>query len=104
MVDKIEQVTGQINTPIQNDAVIHGHIKSYVLRQARLTNAQNRAFTEYGSRFILPWQNSPINYAEIFGNDFPIVLEIGFGMGHATAEIAHTNPHINYLAVEVHTP
>ena len=45
-----------------------------------------------------------LNFADIFGNSNPVVVEIGFGMGAATAIIAEQNPNINYLGIEVHTP
>lgn len=86
------------------EIVEYGHIKSYVLRQARLTVAQGRAYAEFGARYILPWREVQLNYATVFGNNNPVILEIGFGMGHATAEIALNNPDFNYLAVEVHKP
>jgi tRNA (guanine-N7-)-methyltransferase len=45
-----------------------------------------------------------IDLAELFGNDRPVVLEIGFGMGEATAQMAAADPDTNLLAVDVHTP
>ena len=40
----------------------------------------------------------------VFGNSRPLIVEIGFGMGAATAEIANKNPEFNYLGIEVHRP
>lgn len=36
--------------------------------------------------------------------DLPVVLEIGFGMGEATAKMAAADPDTGILAVDVHTP
>ena len=83
---------------------LHGHIRSYVLRQARFTNAQSRAYEQFGEKYILAGLSGFLNFPAIFGNANPVILEIGFGMGHATAEIASVNPNRNYLAIEVHKP
>lgn len=77
-------------------------IRSYVLRQGRLTKAQHRAIIEYGEKFIIQFDNS--KQIKFFEDQKPIIFEIGFGMGVSTYEIAKVNQLNNYLAVEVHTP
>src|SRR4051812_8644384 len=47
---------------------------------------------------------TPVDLGVLFGRDAPRVLEIGFGMGDATAAMAGSDPDRDYLAVEVHTP
>lgn len=79
-------------------------IKSYVLRIGRLSKLQQRAVETLSGQFCIPFKEKLINFEEIFGNKNPTVLEIGFGMGHATVEIAEKNKNKNYIAVEVHTP
>ena len=84
-------------------------IRSFVLRQGRLTPAQERAFESAWPAFGLEYQKTPIDLNEIFGRtnaktDAKKVLEIGFGMGDATAKIAQTLPEHDFLAVEVHAP
>ncbi len=84
-------------------------IRSFVLRQGRLTPAQERAFETAWPAFGLEYQKTPIDLNEIFGRtnaktDAKKVLEIGFGMGDATAKIAQTLPEHDFLAVEVHAP
>ncbi|MFT7227894.1 MAG: tRNA (guanine-N7-)-methyltransferase [Methylophilaceae bacterium] len=84
-------------------------IRSFVLRQGRLTPAQERAFESTWPTFGLEYQKTPIDLNEIFGRtnaktDAKKVLEIGFGMGDATAKIAQTLPDHDLLAVEVHAP
>jgi tRNA (guanine-N7-)-methyltransferase len=84
-------------------------IKSYVLRSGRGTNAQRRSYDSFSGQFIIPLkeniiEHDIINFAHIFGNDNPVTVEIGFGMGLATAIIAEENPGKNYVGIEVHRP
>ena len=79
-------------------------IRSYVLRSGRGTSAQQRAYDSLSERFIIPFENKPMDYAAIFGSGNPVIAEIGFGMGTATAVIAEENPGKNYLGIEVHRP
>jgi tRNA (guanine-N7-)-methyltransferase len=79
-------------------------IKSYVLRAGRGTTAQKRFYDSFSGQFLVPFAHQAINYAAIFGNDNPVIAEIGFGMGLATAIIAGTHPSNNYLGIEVHRP
>lgn len=80
-------------------------IRSFALRAGRMSRLQKEAMERLYPRFGLEYDpDVRISFKDVFGNDHPVVLEIGFGMGHATAEIAGKNPEMNYLAAEVHTP
>ena len=79
-------------------------IRSYVLRQGRISQAQQRAYDSLLARFSIPFQPSLIDPALYFERSAPIVLEIGFGMGESTAQIAQSRPDLNFIGVEVHTP
>lgn len=79
-------------------------IRSFVLRTGRTTVGQARALEALGPKFLLPYQPQPIDLAQAFGRAAPTVLEIGFGMGEATAHIAGLMPEKNFLCCEVHTP
>lgn len=79
-------------------------IKTYVLRAGRMTAAQEKAYNELSPSWCIPFEEKRINFVDIFNNTNPIIVEIGFGMGDATVEIAQANPDINYLGIEVHTP
>ena len=79
-------------------------IRSYVLRTGRTTGGQARALETLGPRFLLPYDEKPLDLAQAFGREAPTVLEIGFGMGDATAHIAGLMPETNFLCCEVHTP
>ena len=79
-------------------------IRSFVTRAGRLSTAQARALDELGPRFLLPYAKQPFDYPAIFGRTAPVVLEIGFGMGATTAQIAKVMPDTDFIGVEVHTP
>jgi len=79
-------------------------IRSFVVRAGRMGTGQIRALAELGPTFVLPYQSTPLDLATTFGRDAPCVLEIGFGMGDATAQIAQSLPGTNFLGVEVHPP
>jgi len=79
-------------------------LKSYVIRQGRYTTAQKNAYDIFGEKYIIPFSDEKIDFKKTFENDNGVTLEIGFGMGAATAEIAQANPEKNYLGIEVHRP
>jgi len=83
----------------------HRPIRSFVLREGRLTPAQARAFRELWSRFGIDWHPGEVlDLPALFGNPNPIYLEIGFGNGETLAELASHHPQRNYLGIEVHRP
>jgi len=91
-------------------------VKSFVKRAGRMGSGQIKAREELGPKFLLPYQASAIEFEAVFAglakpggqndaqsnNQRPVVLEIGFGMGEATAQIALTLPDTNFLCCEVH--
>ena len=81
---------------------IHPPIRSYVLRGGRLGPGQQRALAELGPRFVLPFAPTPLDAEAVFGRRAPLVLEIGFGMGDATAAVAAAQPQRDFIGVEVH--
>ena len=80
------------------------HIRSYVLRQGRVSNAQQRCYDSLMPQYGIPYSSQTLALDAAFGRGVPTILEIGFGMGETTATIALTHPQNNYLAIEVHTP
>lgn len=78
-------------------------IKSYVLRAGRMSPAQRKSYDELFPDYSIPYKKSRINLGDYFKND-EIILEIGFGMGDATWQIAKDNPDKAYIGIEVHTP
>jgi tRNA (guanine-N7-)-methyltransferase len=67
-----------------------------------MTEAQKRDYVIHSARWCLPFQQGIINFTDVFENTSPVTIEIGFGMGKATAIIAGDNPDRNYLGIEVH--
>ena len=78
-------------------------IRSYVLRQGRLSAAQARSIAEQQA-LLIAYAPRLLDVGAAFGRHAPIVVEIGFGMGHATADIAASRPAENFIGIEVHTP
>jgi tRNA (guanine-N7-)-methyltransferase len=89
--------------PAHDAAPTHGHIRSYVLRQGRLSAAQARAL-EAQRALTLPYIAAPLDTTTVFGRQAPVIVEIGFGMGHTTADIAALRPEDDFIGIEVHTP
>ena len=80
------------------------HIRSYVLRQGRVSNAQHRYHKEMMARIGVPYAPAQIDLTAVFGRTSACIFEIGFGMGETSAAIATANPQNDYLGIEVHTP
>ncbi len=80
-------------------------IRSYILRQGRITKAQTNAIHESFQKYAVIFENKLIDFNAVFENKSrDLILEIGFGMGASTAEIARSNLNKNYIAIEVHSP
>jgi tRNA (guanine-N7-)-methyltransferase len=79
-------------------------IKSYVRRAGRMGGGQARAMADWGPTYLLPYTAQPLDATAAFGRQAPLVFEIGFGMGDATAAIAAALPDSNFLGIEVHGP
>jgi tRNA (guanine-N7-)-methyltransferase len=95
-------VTETAKTP---EGVTHPRtIRSFVRRAGRTTTGQAKAFEQLGPRFLLPYEPQPLDFSAAFGRNAPTILEIGFGMGEATAHIAALMPEKNFLCCEVHEP
>jgi tRNA (guanine-N7-)-methyltransferase len=79
-------------------------VRSFVLRGGRLTEGQKRALNEFWPHFGIEKGHSLLDFKTLFGNDAPVIMEIGFGNGDATWQMAQANSAENYLGVEVHQP
>ena len=79
-------------------------IRSFVLREGRMTPAQQRAFDDHWARFGIDYSGTPQDYAVRFGRTAPLVLEIGFGNGEALAWASEHDLARDFLGVEVHGP
>ena len=94
--------------PPDSETLPHGHIRSFVLRQGRVSSAQQRYYAEGMPRFGIAYAAAVLDLATVFGRSSddktPRILEIGCGMGETTATIAAAHPQNDYLGIEVHTP
>ena len=79
-------------------------IRSFVLRQGRMSPAQSQALESLLPVYGLPYQMAPLDLDQVYGRMAPTVLEIGTGMGETTAHIAAAMPEKNFLGLEVHAP
>lgn len=79
-------------------------IRSYVLRQGRMTDAQKNSMDSLISTYGISLSDKNINFINEFGRESEVILEIGFGMGQSLAQMALDNPETNYLGIEVHKP
>jgi tRNA (guanine-N7-)-methyltransferase len=100
--------TGEIKaddpTPAKENGLLDGSIHTFVLRSGRLTEAQRRAIEQFGPNYIVPIGEDFLDLESLFPEARPLVLEIGFGMGQATWQIAQGRNTFNYLGIEVHAP
>ncbi len=80
------------------------HIRSYVLRQGRVSAAQARYRDDMMPKIGIGYASGPVDFDAAFARRAPRLLEIGFGMGETTAAIAQTMPDHDFIAIEVHTP
>ena len=87
-----------------NKPVWHRRIRSFVRREGRLTQGQQRALDELWPLFGIDHDNTVLDLDAIFGRSAPCVLEIGFGNGASLLKMAQDNPDKDYLGIEVHRP
>ncbi|MBQ7158372.1 MAG: tRNA (guanosine(46)-N7)-methyltransferase TrmB [Treponema sp.] len=91
-------------TGAEENSSFRREIRTFVLRSGHFTNSERKYYEELHDTFCIPYDKTPLDYVKVFGNNNPVVIEIGFGMGKATALIAEANPQINYIGMEVHKP
>jgi tRNA (guanine-N7-)-methyltransferase len=87
-----------------NNATRHRPVRSFVLREGRITPAQQRAFDAHWARFGLDYAGTARDFDATFGRRAPRVLEIGFGNGEALDWASAQDPARDYLGIEVHRP
>lgn len=79
-------------------------IRSFVVRSGRMTLGQQKGWDDYWPVMGLEPTEELLDFKSIFGNDNPLVFEIGFGMGGSLVEMAKQHPELNFIGVEVHRP
>lgn len=101
LTENVEQITSSesdLTRPLRQ-------IKSFVLRQGRLTKGQERALSEHWSSAGIDYQaDRQLKMTDLFGRSAPTTLEIGFGMGASLVTMAEQSPERNFIGIEVHLP
>jgi tRNA (guanine-N7-)-methyltransferase len=92
------------HTPSEDTPTRERRVRSYVLRAGRMGSGQQRALLELAPRYALPFVTQPLDAEAAFARCAPLILEIGFGMGDTTAQIAAASPELDFLGIEVHPP
>ncbi|CZF83650.1 tRNA (guanine-N(7)-)-methyltransferase [Grimontia celer] len=93
-----------IKTELNEDGKVIRKIRSFVRREGRLTKGQEQAMNDCWPTMGIDFEEKQLNWTEVFGNDNPVVLEIGFGMGASLVEMAKNAPKKNFIGIEVHSP
>ena len=79
-------------------------VRSFVVRAGRMGTGQVRALRELSPHFVVPYQAQAVDWSACFARTAPLIVEIGFGMGAATAEIAAAQRETDFIGIEVHPP
>ena len=79
-------------------------VRSYVIRGGRLTSSQRKALETYSADFVVDYRPQPLDLQTLFGNNNPVIVEIGFGMGDSLLAMATKVPGKNFIGIEVHKP
>src|SRR6187402_1876039 len=96
---ELNQTETTLNQDDEKSDLKNRRIRSFVLRQGRVTKGQANALETGLPRFGITYEVKPLDLNQAFSrNDSPKILEIGFGMGETTAKIAQTLPHCDFLA------
>ncbi|WP_444996781.1 tRNA (guanosine(46)-N7)-methyltransferase TrmB [Aliikangiella sp. IMCC44359] len=82
----------------------HRKIRSFVRREGRMTAGQTLAYESMMPDYGFEFNKQLLNFEKLFGNNNPVTLEIGFGMGASLAEQAANYPELNFIGIEVHRP
>jgi len=79
-------------------------IRSFVIRGGRMTTGQQKAYDNHWPDKGLTVEQGTPDFAQVFGREAPLILEIGFGMGGSLLEMAKFEPEKNFIGIEVHLP
>ncbi|MCK5735295.1 MAG: tRNA (guanosine(46)-N7)-methyltransferase TrmB [Spirochaetaceae bacterium] len=77
-------------------------IRSYVIRAARMSDAQKKAYASFTPQWVIPYSGKPIDWDEYFPDAQKRIVEIGFGMGGATSQVASEHSDWGILGIDVH--
>ena len=89
---------------IDQNKIEQRRLRSYVLRAARMSKLQRRAYDKLLPRYSIPYAVGEVDFSTVFPEAEGFVVEIGFGMGEATVRLAEENPTTGFVGIEVHRP
>jgi tRNA (guanine-N7-)-methyltransferase len=89
---------------VKNDQIKHREIRSFVLRQGRLTTAQQDALQNHWLEYGIDYSDQLLSFSELFGNSNDVILEIGFGNGESLLQQSINQHECNFIGIEVHGP
>jgi tRNA (guanine-N7-)-methyltransferase len=90
--------------PTESSPNRHREIKSFVLRQGRLTAAQQNALQNHWQDYGIDFSEQLLDFRSLFENNNEVILEIGFGNGESLLQQAINQPQYNFVGIEVHGP
>ncbi|HGJ5874663.1 MULTISPECIES: tRNA (guanosine(46)-N7)-methyltransferase TrmB [Arsenophonus] len=93
-----------ITPEVNDEGKVMRRVRSFVRRQGRLTPRQENALQMLWPKMGVDFTGQPLLFNSLFGNNAPVILEIGFGMGASLVTMAEQNPAKNFLGIEVHAP
>ena len=76
---------------------LNSNIKSFVVRNNRITKGQKKAIIDFSSMYFLTPESSPFDFTDVFKDEKPIVIDIGFGMGQEMINYAFNHSEVNIL-------
>ena len=82
----------------------HRAIKSFVLRQGRLTKAQQHALDKHWQDYGIDYSEQVLSFDNLFNNNHEVIIEIGFGNGESLLQQVMNQPQYNFIGIEVHGP
>ncbi|MFZ2313969.1 MAG: tRNA (guanosine(46)-N7)-methyltransferase TrmB [Methylobacter sp.] len=88
---------------LSSEKNIPQRIRSFIRRQGRVTQGQQLALDNHWAKYCLD-PKVDYDFAQVFGRDAPLIVEIGFGNGDSLAKMAAANPDNDYIGIEVHRP
>ncbi|EKT59376.1 tRNA (guanosine(46)-N7)-methyltransferase TrmB [Providencia sneebia] len=97
-------INNVISPEYNEEGRVMRRVRSFVRRQGRLTQRQEDALQNEWAEKGIDFNGEPLDFAAVFNNQNPVVLEIGFGMGASLVTMAAKNPNKNFLGIEVHAP
>jgi len=96
--------TTSFTVSTENSQNKHREIKSFVLRQGRLTVAQQNALENHWQDYGIDFSEQLLDFKTLFDNDNEVIIEIGFGNGESLLQQAINQPQYNFIGIEVHGP